>query len=91
MPTLLLTRAPQKELLLQDIVDVEYVPLETTDEFITHGAVKAVGPSIIITGNRTNLGDLFLFDRHTGKGIRKIHFPIFCARLSQDFLQNLKI
>ncbi len=63
----------EKELLLQDIVDVEYVPLETTDEFITHGAVKAVGPSIIITGNRTNLGDLFLFDRHTGKGIRKIN------------------
>ena len=63
----------EKELFLQDIVDVEYVPLETTDEFITHGAVKAVGPSILITANRSNLGDLFLFDRQTGKGIRKIN------------------
>ncbi len=63
----------EKELVLQDMVDVEYVPLETTDEFITHGTVKAVGPSLIITANRTNLGDLFLFDRQTGKGIRKIN------------------
>ena len=63
----------EKELFLQDIVDVEYVPLETTDEFITHGAVKAVGPSVIITANRSNLGDLFLFDRQTGKGIRKLN------------------
>lgn len=28
---------PKKELILQDIVDVEYIPLETNDEFITRG------------------------------------------------------
>ena len=28
---------PEKELTLQDFVDVEYVPLETTDEFINKG------------------------------------------------------
>ena len=30
---------PEKELILQDIMDVEYIALETTDEFITHGNV----------------------------------------------------
>ncbi|WP_302430433.1 6-bladed beta-propeller, partial [Phocaeicola coprophilus] len=29
---------PEKELVLQDFMDVEYIPLETTDEFITQGA-----------------------------------------------------
>ena len=28
---------PKKELILQDFVDVEYIPLETTDEFINKG------------------------------------------------------
>lgn len=26
---------PKKELILQDLMDVEYIPLETTDEFLT--------------------------------------------------------
>ena len=38
---------PEKELILQDFMDVEYIPLETTDEFITQGVVKATGKSIL--------------------------------------------
>lgn len=34
---------PQKELILQDLFDIEYVRLETTDEFLTAGNVRAVG------------------------------------------------
>ena len=34
---------PKKELILQDFMDVEYVALETTDEFLTQGLVKDVG------------------------------------------------
>ena len=37
---------PEKKLILQDFMDVEYVPLETTDEFITQGVLKAVGKDI---------------------------------------------
>ena len=33
---------PEKELVLQDFMDVEYIPLETTDEFITQGAVLSI-------------------------------------------------
>ena len=65
---------PQKELALQDIFDIEYIQLETTDEFMTTGNVRAIGEKLIITKNngRTD-GNIFLFDRTTGKGIRKIN------------------
>lgn len=62
---------PEKELILQDFMDVEYIPLETTDEFLTQGVVEAIGKDIILIRNWKN-GDIFVFDR-TGKGIRKIN------------------
>ncbi|WP_455593358.1 6-bladed beta-propeller [Bacteroides sp.] len=64
---------PEKELVLQDFMDVEYVPLETTDEFITQGVVDAIGKDILLVTNRKNDGDIFVFDRATGKGLRKIN------------------
>jgi hypothetical protein len=62
----------KKELILQDFMDVEYIPLETTDEFLTQGFVQAIGKDIIITKNYANDGDIFLFDRN-GKALRKIN------------------
>ena len=38
---------PEKELILQDLMDVEYIALETTDDFITKGAVKADRKSVV--------------------------------------------
>jgi len=64
---------PKKELILQDFMDVEYVPLETNDEFLTQGVVQDVGKEFILVTNRINDGDIFVFDRKTGKGIRKIN------------------
>lgn len=64
---------PEKKLILQDFMDVEYIPLETNDEFITQGNVMAIGDKYILVINRNNDGDIFLFDRNTGKGIRKIN------------------
>ena len=64
---------PEKELILQDIMDVEYIALETTDEFITHGNVMDIGEKFIIVKNNTNDGNIFIFDRKTGKAIRKIN------------------
>ena len=64
---------PEKELILQDFVDVEYVPLETSDEFINKGWVKAVGKNILAIVNGGADGDIFLHSRTTGKGIRKIN------------------
>lgn len=64
---------PEKKLMLQDILEVEYIPLETSDEFITQGYVLDIGDRYILAKNRTPDGDIFLFDRQTGKGIRKIN------------------
>ena len=38
---------PEKELILQDFMDVEYIPLETNDEFINRACVQAVGEKYI--------------------------------------------
>jgi hypothetical protein len=63
---------PKKELILQDFMDVEYIALETTGEFLCQGIVVAVGKEIILVKNQLNDGDIFVFDRN-GKGLRKIN------------------
>lgn len=64
---------PGKELILQDFMDVEYIALETNDEFVTQGDVMAIGNKYILVKNWTNDGDIFVFDRKTGKGLRNIN------------------
>ena len=64
---------PQKELILQDFMDVEYIPLETSDELVTQGLVQDVGKEYLLLKNRNSDGDIFIFDRKTGRGIRKIN------------------
>jgi hypothetical protein len=66
---------PKKELILQDFLDVEYIPLETGDEFVTMAYVQYVGKDVIVVRNRNRSsdGDIFFFDRHSGKGLKKIN------------------
>ena len=64
---------PKKEYILQDIANVEYVKLESTDEFVTKGLVRSVSDNYIVTFNGGRDGDIFLFDRKTGKSIRKFN------------------
>lgn len=64
---------PTKELFLQDFMDVEYIALETTDEFLTQGVVLDVGEKYLLVKNRNQDGDIFIFDRKTGKGLRKLN------------------
>ena len=62
-----------EKLNLQDMASVEYVPLETTDDILLSGnaALSAVGNKYILV-HEGQLGDIYLFDRHTGK--LKSHF-----------------
>jgi hypothetical protein len=53
-------------------MDVEYIPLETNDEFVNQGFVQAIGREIILVKNRNSDGDIFVYDR-TGKALRKIN------------------
>ena len=54
-------RYSHKELILQDFLDVEYIPLETGGEFYCQGVVQAIGEKIILIKNRVNDGDIFIF------------------------------
>ena len=62
-----------EKLNLQDMASVEYVPLETTDDILLSGnaALSAVGDKYILV-HEFQLGDIYLFDRHSGK--LKSHF-----------------
>lgn len=62
----------KKELVLQDFMDVEYIPLETNDEFINRACVQAVGEKYIIVTNFYDDGNIFVYGRN-GKAIRKIN------------------
>jgi hypothetical protein len=63
---------PKKELILQDFMDVEYIPLETNDEFLCQGLLQDIGKDIIIVRNRVQDGNIFIFDRN-GNAIKKIN------------------
>ena len=69
---------PKKELILQDFMDVEYIPLEDNDDYVTTGWLHAIGKEVIIvrtriqTNNRSVVGTIYIFDRN-GKAIRKIN------------------
>jgi len=64
--------APVKEMILQDIAEVEYIRMETSDEMLWQGwAVSAFTDQYIIDYNFRS-GDVLIFDRK-GKGIRKIN------------------
>lgn len=77
----------QKEFILQDIMDVEYIALESTDEFLCQGMVQAVGKDIIVVKNIINDGDIFIFDRN-GKGLRKFNRK---GQGSEEYIFNLSI
>ena len=63
---------PQKELILQDFMDVEYIALETNEEFVTSGWVRAIGKEHIIVINNSRDGTIYVFDKN-GKGLSKFN------------------
>jgi hypothetical protein len=67
-----MAKYPKKELILQDFMDVEYIPLETSDEFITQGLVLDIGKDIILVRNHLSDGIVFFFHRN-GKALKKIN------------------
>jgi hypothetical protein len=63
---------PKKELVLQDFMDVEYIPLETNGDFITQDLVLDITGNMILLRNYPQDGNIFIFDRN-GKALRKIN------------------
>ena len=66
------TDYPKKELILQDIMDVEYLALETNNDFLNQGEMQDIGEKYILVKNKTRDGNIFIYDRN-GKAIRKIN------------------
>jgi len=66
------TYSQKKELILQDFMDVEYIALETNNNFLNQGVVLDIGKKFIIVKNKVNDGNIFIYDRN-GKAIRKIN------------------
>jgi hypothetical protein len=62
----------KKELILQDFMDVEYIALETNDDFVNQGIIRAIGKDIILVANRNRDGNIFVYDR-TGNALRIIN------------------
>ena len=65
---------PKKEMILQDFMDVEYIPLETTDDFITMAHIQAIGKEILIVRNRNRAtdGKIFFYSRN-GEALRIVN------------------
>lgn len=78
---------PQKQLILQDIMDVEYIALESSDEFLCQGMVQAVGKDVILVRNIINDGNIFVFDRN-GKGVRKFNGK---GQGAEEYIFNLSV
>jgi len=56
---------PEKEVILQNVADIEYVPLETSDDVLLTGACQLIyldDKNIVVWEPR--LGDIFIFDRN---------------------------
>jgi hypothetical protein len=68
IPVLDVTKTyPAKTLTLQDIAEVEYIPLETREGFLVDNSrVQYMDDEIMIASNVK--GDIMIFDRRTGKG-----------------------
>jgi hypothetical protein len=67
------TSLPPKELILQDIATVEYIPLETKENFLLgdYPPIQYMDDEVIVTNDRRNsTGHIMFFDRKTGKAIR---------------------
>lgn len=87
LPVDVTKKYPQRQFILQDIMDVEYIVLESSDEFLCQGMVQAVGKDVILVRNIINDGNIFIFDRN-GKGVRKFNRK---GQGAEEYIFNLSV
>jgi hypothetical protein len=63
---------PTNEIILQDIADVDYIPLETRDDILVSGNIAYYSKKHLVLYNPTQ-GDVFVFDSKTGKALSKFN------------------
>ena len=62
----------KRKMILQDFMNVEYIVLETKDEFYNQGFVADIGEKILLVINLKNDWEIFVYSR-IGKALRKIN------------------
>lgn len=63
----------RKNIQLQEFMDIEYIPLETNDQFVNQGIVQCIGKAHIVVKNINNGdGNIYIYDK-TGKALRLIN------------------
>lgn len=66
-------RYPTKKLVLQDFMVVEYIPLETNNDFVNQGVVRAVSEKLLVVTNRKSSdGNIYVYNRN-GKALKIIN------------------
>ncbi len=90
---------PKKEIVLQDIADVEYIPLETIDDVLlsSSASIDYIAKDIIVLSNASE-GDIFMFDgkgkllnkfNHKGQGANeynRVHEVIYMPSAKEIFV-----
>ena len=62
---------PKKKLVLQDIADIRYIPIETSDEFLCASGPRVIAPDKIIIPEYKS-GDILVYDAE-GKALNKFN------------------
>jgi hypothetical protein len=73
IPVLDVTKSyPSKNIILQDIADVDYIPLETKDGYLiaSYLPIQYIDEEIFVTNNRE---EIMIFDRQTGKALHSFN------------------
>lgn len=65
---------PKKEFILQNLFDIEYIPLETSNEFVTTGILQGLDENLLVLKDRgwTSTGNIYFTDRQ-GKYLKTIN------------------
>ena len=77
----------KKEQIIQDFMDVEYIALETNDDFLNQGLVLDIGKKYMLIRNQIRDGNIFVYER-TGKALRKINRQ---GQGSEEYSMNLSV
>ncbi len=104
IPTVDVTKTyPKKEIVLQDIADVEYIPLETRDDVLlgSRAHIDYISKDLIVVSNRKE-GDIFVFNgkgkllskfNHKGQGANeytRISSVVYAPSTKEIFVKNRK-
>lgn len=77
---------PKKDIVLQEFMDVKYIALKTTDDFLCQGQILHIGKDFILAKNNIQDGNIFIFNNN-GDSIRILNR---CGAGSEEYAMIFK-